>query len=46
MHDCRSEPGSFPKVHLFLAATKIMCKGFNIYVILALNEKGVAECLE
>jgi hypothetical protein len=34
------------EVHLFLTATKSMCKGCKIYAILALNEKGVAEGLE
>jgi hypothetical protein len=40
------EPGSFPKVHLFLTAKKSMHKGCKLYVILVLNDKGVAEGLE
>jgi hypothetical protein len=40
------EPGSFPKVRLFLTVTEEYAQGCKLYEILALNEKGVAEGLE
>jgi hypothetical protein len=46
MCDCRMEPGSFPKVPLFLIVTEEYAQGCKFYEILALNEKGVAEGLE